>query len=342
MLSTSMQDTPLQIRRILEHGSTTHATSQVVTAVAAGIAPATYATVGANAARLAAALAELGVGGGDRVATFMRNNQQHLEAYLAVPAMGAVIHPLGIGLPGRQLTDIANHAKDRMLIVDASLLPVLVPLLGAMSTVDHVVVNGSADASLLARMRVAVHTYPQLIAGRPDRYPWPSVDETAAAALCHVPGPAGRPTAVAYSHRAIYLHALGSALPDVFDLSAADRVLAVVPQAHLLAWGLPYSAFLTGASLALPDRWLRPAPLAEFIGAARPTKAAAPPAVWQRLLGYLDTHPDADISSLREGIVGDSACPPALIAAYRDRFGLPLLATRRTSEPSRLMEAVAE
>ncbi|OLE24256.1 MAG: long-chain fatty acid--CoA ligase [Actinobacteria bacterium 13_1_20CM_3_71_11] len=325
MLST-MQDVPLQIRRILEHGAGFHATSHVTTAVPDGFRHARYDTVGANAARLAHALAELGIGAGDRVATFMWNNQQHVEAYYAVPCMGAVLHPLNIRLGADQVAYIANHAEDRVVIVDASLLPVFVPILRQLKTVEHVIVNGSiVDASTLDGALTPVHDYGQLIAGRPDRYPWPDVDERAAAAMCYTSGTTGEPKGVVYSHRSIYLHALGVALPDLFDLSAADQVLAVVPQFHVLAWGLPYSAFVTGAGLAMPDRFLAAEPLAEFIAAARPNKAAGVPTVWQALLHHVDSHPGTDISSLKEIIVGGSACPPALMDAYEHRHRITLL-----------------
>jgi fatty-acyl-CoA synthase len=143
--------------------------------------------------------------------------------------------------------------------------------------------------------------------------------------MCYTSGTTGDPTGVVYSHRSIYLHALAVSLPDVFDLSARDRILAVVPQFHVLAWGLPYTAFVTGASLAMPDRFLAAAPLAAFIAAARPTKAAGVPTIWQALLGHLDATPDADVSSLKEAIVGGSACPPALMDAFERRYGITLV-----------------
>ena len=143
--------------------------------------------------------------------------------------------------------------------------------------------------------------------------------------MCYTSGTTGDPKGVVYSHRSIYLHAMGIALPDSFDLSARDHILAIVPQFHVLAWGLPYAAFLTGASLAMPNRFLAPEPLAAFIAAARPNKAAGVPTVWQALLTYADAHPEADISSLEEAIVGGSACPPALMQAYEERHGITLL-----------------
>jgi fatty-acyl-CoA synthase len=321
MLST-MQDVPLQVRRLFEHGTSVHGNAQFATAVPGGYRHSTYAQVGANAARLAHALRALGIGPGDRVGTFMWNNQEHVEAYFAAPCMGAIIHPLNIRLAHDQIVFIANHAEDKVVIVDASLVPLFAKVLPQLTTVRHIVVNGAAD---LDAGGVQVHDYQQLLARQPDTFPWPEVDEQQAAAMCYTSGTTGDPKGVVYSHRSIYLHALAIALPDVFDLSARDRILAVVPQFHVLAWGLPYAAFLTGASLAMPDRFLAAAPLAEFIGATRPNKAAGVPTIWQALLQHLDATPEADVSSLKEAIVGGSACPPALMEAFEKRYGVTLL-----------------
>jgi fatty-acyl-CoA synthase len=327
-MRSTMQDSPLLVRRLFEHGTSAHGGSRLVTAAEGGVRSATYADVGANAARLAHALASLGVRPGDRVGTFMWNNQEHLEAYYAVPCMGAVIHPLNIRLAPQQVTYIANHAEDRVVIVDASLLPPFTALLPTMRTVDHVVVSGPVDGAALDGVRnagVAVHRYDELIADQPDTFPWPDLDERDAAAMCYTSGTTGDPKGVVYSHRSIYLHALAVALPESFNLSAHDLVLAVVPQFHVLAWGLPYAAFLTGASLAMPDRFLAPGPLAEFIGAARPNRAAGVPTIWQGLLHHVAANPETDISSLTEAIVGGSACPPALMDAYDKQHGITLV-----------------
>src|SRR5437762_410062 len=316
MLST-MQDVPLAVRRLMAHGASVHGGTPVLTAVPGGYRHGSYAQVGVNAARLAHALRALGVGPGDRVATFMWNNQEHVEAYYAVPCMGAVVHPLNIRLAADQVAFIANHAADKVVIVDASLLPLFARVLPQLKTVTHIVVNGGADFDAGG---VPVHDYRKLLAGQPDNFPWPDVDERQAAAMCYTSGTTGDPKGVVYSHRSIYLHALGVALPDAFGLSAGDRILAVVPQFHVLAWGLPYAAFLTGASLAMPDRYLAAAPLAEFIAAARPNKAAGVPTIWQALLHHLDGTPEADVSSLKEAVVGGSACPPALMEAFQKRY----------------------
>ncbi len=324
MLGT-MQDVPLLVKRLLEHGSQLHGSAKVITALPGGLRSATFAQVGANAARLANALRGLGIDEGDRVATFMWNNQEHVEAYYAVPCMGSVLHPLNIRLPADQVTFIANHAEDRVVIVDGSLLPLFVAALGAMTTVRHVVVNGPGDRTVLDGFDVAVHDYADLLDGQPTSYDWPELDERAAAAMCYTSGTTGDPKGVVYTHRSLYLHALGAALPDTLAISAADRTLVIVPQFHVLAWGIPYTAFVTGATLVMPDRFLAPQPLAEFIMAAKPNRGAGVPTVWQGLLNLADADPSVDISSIEEAIVGGSACPPSLLEGLEQRHGLKLI-----------------
>jgi fatty-acyl-CoA synthase len=219
--------------------------------------------------------------------------------------------------------------------VDNTLLDVFAKLLPRLRTVQHVIVNGPADLSVLEGTGVAVHDYARLIADQPVGFDWPDLDERAAAAMCYTSGTTGHPKGVVYSHRSIYLHSMGVAMPDGFALSASDLVLAVVPQFHVLAWGLPYAAFLTGASLAMPDRFLNPEALAEFISAALPNKAAGVPTVWAGIIRHVEDDPKADVSSLTEAVVGGSACPPALMEAY-DRHGITLLHAWGMTETSPL------
>jgi fatty-acyl-CoA synthase len=341
MIST-MQDVPLRIRRLVEHASSVFADRKLFTAQPGGaLVEATFAEAGANAARLARALVDLGVGAGDRVATLMWNNQQHVEAYFAVPSMGAVLHPLNLRLPGEQIAYITNHAEDRVLLVDHTLLPLLSPLLPAMKTVEHVVVNGPPDAgtdlaalAAVAGRPIGVHDFASLLAGRPGEFPWPDVDERSAAAMCYTSGTTGDPKGVVYSHRSIVLHSMASNLPSMIGLSAADRVLSIVPQFHVLAWGLPYMACLAGAELVLPGPYLQPEPLAKMIEATRANKAAGVPTIWQAFHTYLTTCPDApDVSSLKEATVGGAACPPSLMTDF-DRLGITLVHAYGMTETS--------
>jgi fatty-acyl-CoA synthase len=323
-----MLDSPLLVSRILEHGSTVHGSAEVVTWTGAAPRRMTYAEVGRAAARLAHALRdELGVTGDQRVATFMWNNYEHLVAYFAVPSMGAVLHTLNIRLFPDQVAYIANHAEDRVVLVDSTLIPLLAKVLPELSTVKHVVVVGGGDPEPLATAsggRVAVHRWDDLLRDKPERYDWPELDERDAAALCYTSGTTGNPKGVAYSHRSIYLHSMQVCMPEGFGLGPTTRELAIVPMFHAMSWGLPYAAFMSGASLIMPDRFLQAEPIAAMIAAERPTLAGAVPTIWNDLLNYLDSH-EVDTSSLKEVIVGGSACPPALMHAFDERHHIDVI-----------------
>ncbi|MBO3678248.1 long-chain fatty acid--CoA ligase [Streptomyces sp. NEAU-YJ-81] len=346
MLST-MQDVPLTLARVLNHGSTVFGNSTVTTwSESHPPRRRSYGETGARAARLAHALREeLGIRDGDRVATFMWNNAEHLEAYLAIPAMGAVLHTLNLRLAPHQLSWIVNHAADAVIIVDGSLLPLLAPVLSGLSSVEHLIVAGPGDHSgldeaLTARRRagrgIHVHDYEELIAARPEEYPWrEDIDERSAAALCYTSGTTGNPKGVVYSHRSIYLHSLQLQAAEAFALSSADTALPVVPMFHVNAWGIPHAAFMTGASLLMPDRFLQGAPLADMIAAERPTLAAAVPTVWAALLAELDAR-QRDVSSLRTAIVGGSACAPSLMRDLESRHGVRVLQAWGMTETSPL------
>lgn len=235
MLST-MQDVPLLISRILTHGSTIHGTSQVITWTGEEPQRRSFAEIGARAAQLAHGLRDdLGVADDERVATLMWNNAEHVEAYFAIPSMGAVLHTLNLRLPAEQLAWIVNHAADRVVIVNGSLLPLLAPLLPHLKTIEHVVVSGPGDLSLLADVAPRVHAYEELIAGKPTTYEWPELDERQAAAMCYTSGTTGDPKGVVYSHRSIYLHSMQVNMAQSMGLTDQDISLAVVPQFHVSA-----------------------------------------------------------------------------------------------------------
>ncbi|MCF6522094.1 long-chain fatty acid--CoA ligase [Streptomyces sp. JJ36] len=322
MLST-MQDVPLTVTRILRHGSTVHDKSQVTTWTGEGEPHRrSFAEIGARSARLAHALRdELGVRPGDRVATLMWNNAEHVEAYFAIPAMGSVLHTLNLRLPPEQLVYIANHAADRVVLVNGSLLPLLAPLLPRLETVEHVVVVGPGDTSALDGARPAVHEYEALLDGRPDSYDWPELDEREAAAMCYTSGTTGDPKGVVYSHRSIYLHAMQVNMTESMGLTDADTTLPVVPMFHVNAWGLPHATFMTGVGMLMPDRFLQPGPLAEMIETERPTHAAAVPTIWQGLLAELAEKP-RDISCMKSVTIGGSACPPAMMRTFEEKYGV--------------------
>ncbi|MEU8791867.1 long-chain fatty acid--CoA ligase [Streptomyces sp. NPDC048643] len=317
-----MQDVPLTVTRILVHGARIHGESQITTWTGQGEPHRrSFREAGARANQLAHALRDdLGVTGDERVATLMWNNAEHVEAYYAIPSMGAVLHTLNLRLPAEQLVFIVKHAADRVVIVNGSLLPLLAPLLPHLSTVEHVVVSGPGDRSLLDGASVRVHEYEELLAGKPTEYDWPELDERQAAAMCYTSGTTGDPKGVVYSHRSIYLHSMQVNMAQSMGLTDQDTTLVVVPQFHVNAWGLPHATFMSGVNMLMPDRFLQPAPLAEMIESERPTHAAAVPTIWQGLLAELTAKP-RDVSSLTQVTIGGSACPPSLMAAF-DELGM--------------------
>ncbi|MFE3882764.1 long-chain fatty acid--CoA ligase [Streptomyces lydicus] len=334
---STMQDVPLLISRILEHGRTVHGQSTVTTWTGEPEPHRrTFAEIGNRAAQLAHALRDdLGVTEGSVVGTLMWNNAEHLEAYLAIPSMGAVLHTLNLRLPAEQLVWIINHAEDRVVLVNGSVLPLFAPLLPQLPNVEHIVVVGPGDRSLVAGGPARVHDYEELIAGRPESYDWPEADEREAAALCYTSGTTGDPKGVLYSHRSLYLHSMQVNTSEAFALSPRDIALPVVPMFHVNAWGLPHAAFMAGASLLMPDRFLQPAPLAEMIRTVRPTIGAAVPTIWQGLLAELDAG-QYDVACLHTVVIGGSACPPALMRGFEERHGIRVVHAWGMTETSPL------
>ncbi len=321
-----MQDFPLTIGMILRHGATVYGGSEVATFEGDGSRRATFAEVAARAERLAAALRRLGIEDGDRVGTFQWNTQEHLEAYFAIPTMGAVLHTLNIRLFPEQLTYVVNHAEDRVVIVDDSIVPLLAKVAPDLKTVEHFVVVGEGDASALADAAAGadVLRYDDLLAGETGGFEWPDVDEHAAAAMCYTSGTTGNPKGVVYSQRSTVLHSMGVNAASAIGLTERDRVLPVVPMFHANAWGLPYAAWFAGAGFVMPARFLQAEPLAKLIEAERPTIAGAVPSIWSDLLRYAGEHP-VDLSSFRLVICGGSAVPRSLIERFQQDHGVHIV-----------------
>jgi fatty-acyl-CoA synthase len=321
-----MQEVPLTIGSVMRHGTTVHGDAEVVTATADGTRSRSYAELGRRTAQLAAGLRGLGITGDQRVATFQWNNVEHLEAYLAVPSMGAVLHTLNIRLFPEQLVYIANHAEDQVVIVDDSLVPLLAKHLHELGTVTHVVVAGpeaaTADLDALRASGKEVLLYEDLLAGQPEHFDWPDVEERDAAAMCYTSGTTGNPKGVVYSHRSAWLHSMAVSTGNVSGLDCHDRILPIVPMFHANAWGLAYAALMTGASLCMPDRWLQAEPMVRFIQASRPTVSGAVPTVWNDVLQYLDDHQDVKLDSLRFILCGGSAVPVSLQRALQERHNI--------------------
>ncbi len=253
--------------------------------------------------------------------------------------MGAVLHTLNIRLFPEQLTYIANHAEDKVVIVDDSLVPLLAKQLPTFDTVEHVLVAGpeaaQADLDSLRVQGVTVHLYDELLAAQDDTFAWPELDERDAAAMCYTSGTTGNPKGVVYSHRSSYLHSMAVGMGIAGGLTWTDRVLPIVPMFHANSWGLAYAAVMTGASLVMPDRWLQAEPLCRFMQDARPTVSGAVPTVWNDVLSHLDQHDDIELSShLRLVLCGGSAVPVSLQKALGERHGITMVQAWGMTETS--------
>ena len=323
MIRSTMQDYQLTIGAIMRHGARVYPGSECVTWTGSGTRRASYAEIAQNAGRLAGALARLGIGMNDPVGTFMWNNQEHLEAYFGVPSMGAVLHTLNIRLPGAQVAQIAGHAGDRVIIVDDSLVPLLAKIKDELPTVEAFVVNGAGDASALEG-RVPVLRYQELLAAESGEYDWPELAERDAALMCYTSGTTGDPKGVVYSHRSTYLHAMAVMAASVLGITEADRAMAIVPMFHANAWGMPYSAFLSGATLQMPGPFLQPEHLTKFIATERTTVTSGVPTIWSAIFNYGEDH-EIDLSSLRVGNSGGSAAPRVLLERFAERYGLRII-----------------
>jgi fatty-acyl-CoA synthase len=321
---STMQNVPLTVAAILRYAATVHGDRTVTTATGNGYRHASYHEVGQQAARLAHALRRLGVEGDDRVGTFMWNNQEHLEAYVAVPSMGAVLHTLNIRLFPEQIEFVAYEAEDRVVIADLSLAPVLAPVLRSLETVHTVIAVGEGDLAPFEKSGKRVLRYHELTAAESDEYDWPDIDENSAAAMCYTSGTTGHPKGVVYGHRSSYLHSMAVCGGNGLGLSFSDKALPIVPMFHANAWGLPYAALMAGADLVLPDRFTDAKSLVDLIETQRPTVAGAVPTIWNDVMHHLDQNPGHDISSLRLVECGGSAVPVSLMKAFEEKFGVQI------------------
>ena len=309
-----MMDYQLTIDRILEHAYRMHPNKLVTTKLSDGTMHRySYADLYRRVKRLANVLDSLGVGSGDRVGTFSRNSFQHLELYFAIPCSAAVCHTLNIRLPPEQLAYSVNHAEDRVVFIDAAVLPLFEQAADRIGCVEHYVLFNS-DAGLETKLPNA-YFYEDLMAKAFEDYEWRGINENAAMGLCYTSGTTGDPKGVLYSHRSVYLHTMGISHANAFALSEQDVVMPAVPMYHAMAWGLPYACAYAGSDMVLPGQHLKPSDLAEIIAQEKVTVPAGVPTLWSDLYQELKTNP-RDISHIRALAVGGAAMPRPLIQAY--------------------------
>jgi fatty-acyl-CoA synthase len=311
-MSSTMMDVPLTLDWIADRAQRWMGHVEVVSRRPdKSLARTTYAQVMTNARRLARGLIEAGIRRGDRVATLMWNHAEHLEVYFGIPLAGAAIHTLNLRLHPDEIAYIANDAKDRMVIVDDVLVPLLDKVIAAGAKFERVIVVGK--------------DYEAFLESAPATGVLPTLAENDELGVCYTSGTTGRPKGVVYSHRSTLLHSLVAALPDSLDLSRADTLMPVVPMFHVNAWGLPYVAAMVGAKLVCPGPHLDPPSLLDLMERERVTVAAGVPTIWIGIRDVLDANPGTyKLQPNVRMIVGGSAAPEQLIRDF-DRHGLTLI-----------------
>ncbi|HEU5328104.1 MAG TPA: long-chain fatty acid--CoA ligase [Thermomicrobiales bacterium] len=318
-----MQDYPLTIQHILWRIERLFGRKEIVTKREDGVQHYTYADFAPRVHCLAHALKRLGVQPGDRVGTLCWNNARHLELYYAIPCMGAVLHTLNLRLFPQQLEFVIRDAEDTVIFIDKTLLPILNNLAGKLPTVKHIVVL-SDGGDLPAHDLGDLLDYETLLAAESGDYPWPALDERAAAAMCYTSGTTGNPKGVVYSHRSQFLHSMAVLTRDGLDLGEADAILPVVPMFHANSWGLPYAVGMCGAKLIFPDRWMGDgAVLLDLAAREGATILAGVPTIWIGLLRQIE-QTGVRLPNVRYVVCGGSAIPRGLMAGM-DRVGLRML-----------------
>jgi 3-(methylthio)propionyl---CoA ligase len=320
-----MQDQPLSIASLIEFAARHHGDTEIVSRRVEGdLHRCTYADAARRARRVARALDRLGLAFSDRVGTLAWNGYRHFELYYGVSGSGRVIHTLNPRLAPEQVAWIANHAEDKVLCFDMTFLPLIKAVWKHCTTVKHWIALCEADALPADSGIEGLRSYEAWIGDESDQYDWPVFDENSASALCYTSGTTGNPKGVLYSHRSTVLHAYAIALPDALDVSAGECILPVVPMFHVNAWGLPYAAPMTGAKLVFPGAALDGKSVYELLESERVSVSAGVPTVWLMLLNHMQQH-DLRFSTMTRTVIGGSACPPAMMKTFRERYGVQVL-----------------
>jgi acyl-CoA synthetase (AMP-forming)/AMP-acid ligase II len=320
-----MQNQQLLISSLIEFAERHHGNGEIVSRRVEGdIHRYTYKDAGQRARQVANALDGLNLAFSDRVATLAWNGYRHLELYFGVSGSGRVLHTLNPRLHPDQIVWIANHAEDSVLCFDMSFLPIVKAVHGRCTTIKHFVALCDANKLPVDSEIPGLISYEAWIGAQSSNYQWPSFDENSASSMCYTSGTTGNPKAALFSHRSTLLHALASALPDALNMSARDTVLPVVPMFHVNAWGLPYSAAMTGAKLVFPGPAMDGKSIFELIESEKVNFAAGVPTIWQMMLSHVQAG-GLRFSTLKRTVIGGSACPPAMITAFNDDYGVEVL-----------------
>ncbi|MCR9125371.1 MAG: long-chain-fatty-acid--CoA ligase [Rhodobacteraceae bacterium] len=330
-----MMTAPLLISSLIDHAARYHGDTPIVSVnTTGGVETTSWAEVSANARRLGSALSAMGLAPQARCATIAWNNRRHLEIYFGTSGAGFVCHTINPRLFPEQLVYIINHADDQVLFLDATFLPIAINLADKLPNLKHVVLMGPRDEAAAEKLP-GLQFYDELIAGGDPDFEWPVFDENTASSLCYTSGTTGNPKGVLYSHRSTVLHTLVAGLKDTLAISAADVVLPVVPMFHVNAWGVPYCAAMVGASMVMPGPGLDGESLVRLIDTYKVTIALGVPTIWLGLLGHAKSA-GSNLESLQRTVVGGSACPPSMITAFRELYGVDTIHAWGMSEMSPL------
>jgi len=324
-LMGQMMQQPLLVSSLLVHAERHHGEQEIVSRRVEGdIHRYSYRDLTARSRRVANALASLGVKTGDRIGTLAWNGHRHMELYYGVSGSGAVLHTLNPRLHPDQVVYIADHAEDQVLAFDLTFLPLVEAVAHRTRTIRHFVLM-TDRAHMPASTKIPnLLCYEDLLEAASEHYDWPSFDENTASSLCYTSGTTGNPKGVLYSHRSTVLHTYAAALPDALNCSARDVILPVVPMFHVNAWGLPYVGCMTGAKLVFPGAGLDGKSLYELFESEKVTLSAGVPTVWQGLLAYVEAN-GLSFSTMKRTVIGGSACPPAMIRTFGDKYGVHVL-----------------